>query len=422
MNFRSSLSRLIWARRLIALAAVIAIACFLSGRNHRASDELQAVCAALRRFDADEAQALLARIGKEGKKPALRGAIAYYTAIARRQQGDVAGAMESLRDARRYGWNKQQVEQQELLLAFQSGDVDTAGPALLEWLSSSPSDDEAAQIYDCLTKGYLAAVRLDEAAYCLDAWLRWRPGDVRPLWLRAEVERAKREDRQLAATYREILTKNPNDAKAHRELGRLLTEQNDAAGAIGHLQVYCEHHPEDDEALVSLAACHRRLGEPRQAERLLDDALRRKGLPPGLRAEALVELGQLQITGDSIDLAVANLREAVRLAPANAAAHYALALALARIGQQQEADRQLADSDRIAAQNERLADLAHEVIAQPKNADLRCEAGQIMLAQGRYQEARAWLLSALHCDVHHTATLAALAQHAKLTGKQARAD
>ena len=422
MNFRSSLSRLVWARRLIALAAVIAIACFFSGRNHRTSDELQAVRAALRRFDTEEAQASLARISKEVKKPALRGAIAYYTAIARRQQGDVAGAMESLRDARRYGWSREEVEQQETLLAFQSGDVDAAGPLLLEWLSSGPSDDDAVQIYDCLTKGYLAAVRLDEAAYCIDAWVRWRPDEVRPLWLRAEVERAKRDYRQLAATYREILAKDPIDAKAHRELGRLLTEQNDAAGAIGHLRVYCEHHPEDAEALVSLAACHRRLGEPQQAERLLDDALQRKGLSPRLRAEALVELGQLQIKSDSVDRAIANLRAAVKLAPANAAAHYALALVLARVGQQQEADRHFADSDQISAQNERLADLAKEVIARSKNADLRCEAGKIMLDQGRYQEARAWLLSALHCDANHAATLAALARCDELTGKQARAD
>ena len=75
----------------------------------------------------------------------------------------------------------------------------------------------------------------------------------------------------------------------------------------------------------------------------------------------------------------------------------------------------MAESDRIAAQNERLADLANEIIRRPNDVNLRCEAGQIMLDQGYYDAAKIWLLSALHCDAEHAPTREALARYDEIT-------
>ncbi|MGH7135576.1 MAG: tetratricopeptide repeat protein, partial [Pirellulales bacterium] len=347
------------AARLAATATLLLmVGVFFAARKRGANDGFEEIRGALKQFDGQRALALLAQ-ADDG--PTSRAAKAYLSAIAQRQQADVPGALESLRRARRYGYDRRAVERQEKLLAFQSGDIDRTAPYLLNWLAASPSDDDAAQIYDCMTKGYLAAVRLDEAAYCIDLWLRWKPNDVRPLWLRAELERARHDDSQATATYRAILRLTPDDAKAHRELGRLLIENNDAAAALEHLQRYHIEHPDDHEATIYLARCQRSMGVARLARSLLDEVLR-ETLAPRLRADALVELGQLQLKEEAPDNAANTLRQAVELAPANAAAHYALALALTRLGDQAQADRHFSASDRIAAQDERLADLAAEII------------------------------------------------------------
>lgn len=402
----------------VAAAAILLVMAtvFFAARPWRSDDGFEQIRGALKRFDSQRALALLAQVDDQ---PSSRATKAYLSVIAERQQGDIAGALESLRDARRYGYDPSAVERQEKLLAFRSGDVDQTAPYLLKWLAESPSDDDAAQIYDCMAKGYLAAVRLDEAAYCIDLWLRWKPNDVRPLWLRAELEHARHDDSQAMATYRAILRLAPADAKAHRELGRLLVEHNDAADALEHLQHYHAERPDDQEATVYLARCQRSLGAARLAHSLLDEVLR-ETVAPLLRADALVELGQLQTKEAAPKKAVVTLRQAVELAPANAAAHYALALALARLGEQAEADRHFAESDRIAAQDERLADLAGEIIHRPRDANLRCEAAQIMLDQGRYQEAKVWLSSALHCDADNESARRALARCEELAAESKR--
>lgn len=374
---------------------------------------LRQVRAALQRFDSQQARQLLKRMD-DGDNVAE---IAYLSAIAYRQEGDIAAAMQSLKVARRRGYDPHRVEQQEKLLAFQSGDVDKTKPYLLKWLSEPPNDAEAAQIYDCLVRGYLAAVRLDEAAYCIDLWLRWKPDDVRPLWLRTEVERTERDFAKTTATYREILRRDPGDAKAHFELGRLLVDNNDASAAREHLEWYYQKQPNDIEGLVSLAKCRRRLGAQEQARALLEAALRQE-MADGVRAEALVELGQIQMKSDSARLTRNSLRKAVELAPASAAAHYALALAEARLGRKADAAEHFAESERIETQNARLADLAREIIHRPNAADLRCEAGQILLDLGREQEARVWLRSALYYDADHAAARRALAECDERAGDQ----
>jgi Flp pilus assembly protein TadD len=393
-------------RRLVAGAVLlVAAGGYFVTKYWPSVDGLREVRAALRQFDSRHAVQLLKQIDDHDSD----GERAYLSAVAHRQQGDIAAATRALELARRKGYSRRRVEQQEKLLAFQSGYVDETSDYLLKWLAQPPNDDDAAQIYDCLVRGYLAAVRLDEAAYCIALWLRWKPDDVRPLWLRAEVERTQRDFAKTTATYREILRRTPDDAEAHFELGRLLVDNNDAAAAIEHVNWYHERRPNDVEVLVYLAKCQRRLGAQKQARVLLEQALSEIAADE-VRAEALIELGQIQMKEDSPQLARDSLRQAVELAPANAAAHYALALAAARLGHKEEADRQFAESERIEAQNERLADLAREILHQPTEADLRSEAGQIMLDQGRDEEARVWLVSALYYDPDHEAARRALAR------------
>jgi predicted Zn-dependent protease len=61
----------------------------------------------------------------------------------------------------------------------------------------------------------------------------------------------------------------------------------------------------------------------------------------------------------------------------------------------------------------RLEEVTRQLASDPHNADLRCEAGRIMLRNGLETEGLRWLASALKEDPSHPATLQTLAEHNK---------
>ena len=74
--------------------------------------------------------------------------------------------------------------------------------------------------------------------------------------------------------------------------------------------------------------------------------------------------------------------------------------------EQLEKDGELSrdDLDRIEKDLERLAKVTLKLGSEPHNADLRCQAGQIMLHNGQETEGLRWLASALQEDPGHAAT------------------
>lgn len=71
-------------------------------------------------------------------------------------------------------------------------------------------------------------MRLDEANYTLDLWLRWQPRAIPPRMMRADSLRALRDRPREIETYREMLAIDSDQMAAHRELGRALLEDNAA--------------------------------------------------------------------------------------------------------------------------------------------------------------------------------------------------
>ena len=61
---------------------------------------------------------------------------------------------------------------------------------------------------------------------------------------------------------------------------------------------------------------------------------------------------------------------------------------------------------------DRLDELTRQISIAPHNADLRFEAGQIMLRNGQETEGLRWLASALQEDPSHAAAMAEYQEHA----------
>ena len=165
-----------------------------------------------------------------------------------------------------------------------------------------------------------------------------------------------------------------------------------------------------------MAAHYRHVGKLAEARDALDRGL--KGdLNKGQQAAAWFELAQLELADKHPEPAIKYFRQALELAPGNARAHYGLGLALSRAGQKDEASEHLEKSEQLDELGSRYADVMHGIIREPENADLRCEAGEILLDQGERKEAYIWLASALRCDPRHGPTHTALSRYYALNGK-----
>ncbi len=360
--------------------------------------------------ESGEPHAIIQRLEPFEARHPRNAELAYLLSVARRRAGLTNRARDDLRRAEELGWPAKDVLLQQQMLSFQAGDVASAEPFLLKFVKSGCPDDQAAEIYECLVKGYLSDMRLHEAELCLDYWLQWRPRSLQALLLRAEILAALMQTDALIALFREIVELAPDNAQIRRQYGYTLLDANDARGALEQFSRWRELAPDDASALVGVAACHRHLGKLDEAEAELAEALE-EDVPDAQRAFALTERGQLAMARKQYSEVVEYLRRAVEASPGNDAAHYSLAMALSRLGKTDEANEHLEKSRRLQDRAQRLSDVLQGIMRDPESAALRCEAGEILLEQGRRKDGLMWLVSALRRDHWRAETHRALADY-----------
>jgi tetratricopeptide (TPR) repeat protein len=403
------------ARTWVVLCCFVLALAALAPRAWRGAQlnaRLSAVHDSLRTNQLAEARDVLLRLERENPNQAE---VAFLSGVCQRRLTAISLARDYFKKAGDLGWPRKEILLEEAMCDFPSGDK-AAETFLLESLKESHDDETANEIYECLVRGYLAGLYMAEASYCIDTWLAWRPDAIVPRKLRAEIFNVIQDHGQEAEAYREVLRVDPDDLDAHLKLGQLLLDMHSPAEALEEFRRCQALSPDDANVKIFLAACQRTLGELAEAETLLRESLDGE-LFSSERAFALVELGQVVLANQSVEEAVGLLEEAVRLAPSDRTAHYALGLTLARMGQEEEGNTHIERSIKIDHQNDRLSDLTHQIVRAPEDPAPRSEAGEILLDQQRYEESYLWLLSALRCDKTHQRTHEALARYYSATGK-----
>lgn len=382
-------------------------------RGVRINRRLSDVRESLRTNQLAEARDALLSLEREGSNQAE---VAFLLGVCQRRLTSIRSARDYFKRAGELGWPRNEILLQEAMCDFPSGDK-AAETFLIGSIEEGGYDDETAnEIYECLVRGYLARLCMAQAGYCIENWLAWRPDAVLPRRLQAEIYHVLEDHATEAKVYRELLRLDPDDFDVHLKLGELLLEMHSPAEALDEFRRCQALSPDDAKVKIFVAACQRTLGELPEAEKLLRESLEGE-LFSSDRAFALVELGQVEVATRSFQEAVGCLEEAVRLAPADRTAHYALGLALARLGREEEGNVHIQRSIKIDEQNDRLSDLMHQIVRNPDDPTPRTEAGEILLDQQRDEQAYLWLLSALRCDKTHKRTHEALARYYSANGK-----
>lgn len=394
----------------VALAVLVVVALYFR-EGVQAAYLSTSAQSALRRGEFANAIAHLDRV-----TPAQRGAQWHFLrAKAERRSGNVQAAEDSLKVASDMGWHEDQITRQRLLLKAQSNirDVEVELKAAV---SAGGTDEEAEEAYEAMARGYLSALRFKESAECLEFWSEWQPNNPIPhVWKGMLHDRAENPEFAIQA-YQEALKCDPTNTEARLKLAKIHLDQLQIEAAA-ELFAECLHEVDSSqEALLGLADCKRRLGAPGEAKSLLHDALLLK-LEPYQAAQALGILAKLAQEEGLNAQAVHLFSQSISLNPNDFSNRLAYAAALLQAGQPTAAEAERKTARAMSERHNRLENVIRQVTQRPLDADLRVEAGNILLEQGMPAAGIMWLETALQIDPKHPAANQALAKFRQKAAK-----
>ena len=331
----------------------------------------------------------------------------YRLAVAQRRAGHLDSVEVPLAAAKKLGWSPDDIERQVLLATAQSGDVDAVDARLKSIMARGASDEAAEEIYEALAIGFLKTYRLKEAWDCLNYWGEWQPKAIFPKFWRADICRRIMNPTAEEQEYREILAIDPDNVSSRYRLAEVLKDSNRIEEAAREYQSSLKRDSRLPEAMIGLAECQRRLGQITLAIPLLSQALELK-LTPAQRSAVLTQLGQIKADAGEWPRAIEHLEQAVELAPSEATTLFALSQAYSSSGQEQKGLEALERSRKVRAQRDRIEEIARILVDQPGSAELRYEAGKILMDLGMKDDGAAWLQTALKMQPNHEAARSAI--------------
>ena len=406
-------------RLLLVCLIVLTLIGLWNWPSARVTWDIQSARQSLREGAADDALEILRRA--ELLQPE-RAELLYLLGRAHRQAGQFELARRYLDRAAHRGWSPEDLRHQQRLAQVQMGQMDQAETYLQELLRGGASDELALEFFQAQAQGLLRSYRLNEALVCLNHWIQWRPQDVQPRLWRGEIWERILRWTDATAEYQTILELDPQNHHARRRLAHSLLELHEFTLASEYFQQSLQAEPHNLEAAIGAAKCERWLSRLDEAIRRLDQVRRRDDeLTVEQKAEVYSELGQIALEREEYAEAVRLLKEAVDREPSRAAAHHALGRAYARTGNSELAQSHTEVARRIYAQYGRLSEVTQALIRKPDDADLRWQAGRILLELGLSREGAAWMATALLVDPNHHPTHQSLAEYYAMTGDSRRA-
>ena len=168
------------------------------------------------------------------------------------------------------------------------------------------------------------------------------PGSYQALELDAEAYESQGKWAEATAQYKKILEQNPELPEIHFRLGRILLSEpptaTNVAEAKTELEAELKNNPTNASAEYALGEVAR---QTQQWDEAVEHYSRAAKLDEGF-LEAFLGLGMSLNAEGKFPDAVAPLEKYVKGLPADPAGHYQLAIAYARTGHKEEADRQMA--------------------------------------------------------------------------------
>lgn len=335
-----------------------------------------------------------------------------------RHQGMLDQMGNHLSKATRLGADPQVVKMEEAMALAQTGKLDVVEADLFQWLSTGVGD--ADEMSDAYANGLAANSRFDNANEVLDAWRRDFPKDPRPDYRLGRLKEHAQSWEEAADAYRNSLNKKNDYYPSRFRLGRVyFTGRKIDEAKLAFEQ--CLDMPFPEAAKIQLAFCYRSLGESDRAREMLYEVLQ-QSYETILKSyyfveespehfEAAATLGDLESEAGNYEEAYKWLKLAVEKNPRDLTARYSLALTLKRLGQTEQAEKDLAEIAKARKALERANPLRDRIAGKPDDLEARLELGKLLIENESMRMGRFWLQSIFKFDPNYREAHKVLAEH-----------
>jgi tetratricopeptide (TPR) repeat protein len=337
---------------------------------------------------------------------------------AARREGDFPGAFARLQHMQSVlGDQSPETLLEWALMHAAGGDLEDVEGFLLNQLrDESPY---TLVILEALSEGYAVLGRIADALHAVEEWLARDPDNVQALYLRSNIYRQSGSWTKAIPDLRRVVELDPERRQARWWLAVALVHTSHYDEALGHLEIFRQHHPDDIEVLARLAMCRHRMGRVREAHDLLDTVLAQRP-NHGL---ALLTRGQIAQGNGQLPEAEKWLRQAAHVLPYDYQAHWLLTQCLRQQGKTEQAEAEEAYANQLKDRWARLTEITIHQMSQRRNDPaLYCEAAKLMFELGNPERGKHWLSNALLVDQHYVPALTALADYYEKRGDGATAE
>jgi tetratricopeptide (TPR) repeat protein len=229
-------------------------------------------------------------------------------------------------------------------------------------ISGDGADDPMVQAVAFLKEG-----RLDDAREICEQVLDGNGDNVDALYAMGWIAFCRQDQDAALARFGRVIELNPKHARAHNNIGTILMNAGEAAGAGRHLEAAIAAAPDFTEAYVNLGALRMTQSEPNAALTAFEKAGELMPEDPAI----LNNLATVKMQLGSVDEAIADYERVVSLKPDLAEARNNLAHALRKKGRMADA----------------LASLEQGVAAHPDSPELLANLGVMHYETGAYEAA-----------------------------------
>jgi tetratricopeptide (TPR) repeat protein len=229
-------------------------------------------------------------------------------------------------------------------------------------------------VLETLVRAFMAKYRIELAWQYLRQWLELEPNNAEALFWLGTWYTQQHDLRNAAINYQRVIELDPERVNARLAYGEVLRADKKLAEAAEQYQAVLKLEPQNSVALLGWAQINIELGRAAEAQRLLET------LPDDKRdsAEYFWLRGIMEFQADHLAAAEPLLRRALTHDPRNLDACYNLMLCLHHLGREEESARMKSRFEQMEADQKRLVELTRqELAAHPRDANLRCELGEI---------------------------------------------
>jgi tetratricopeptide (TPR) repeat protein len=336
----------------------------------------------------------------------------YFKARVAWAQDDLPTTDEELALAYTCGYDRSLLDRLRGLFLARANQMSEAEPLLRQAFDSSHEPDP--EVAEALARLYLGSFRLGKAAAVIDRWMRESPDDGRPYLLQTEIDtRTKAKPEVIIGHYRSALDRDPSLDQARFGLAQQLRISGGHAEAAVEYTAYLARKPDDALGYACAGENALEMDDLVEAARLLDRAL--ELAPQDL--EVLTSRATLELRLGHLDAALLYFDRAVKVNPFNHWNRYQRMLVLARLGKKAEAAAERPTVEQLRNDQERYGKITRDLLRNPLDPQLRCEAARWLMAHGYDDEAIDWAHLVLRDDPSHPAMNRLLADYYRKKGQ-----